>query len=205
MQGIIYCYRNKINDKKYIGQTIRPNVRKSRHLANALNGMITKFYTALRKYGIEGFEYVVLEIVESDTKEGLHSELNLKEAHYISLHNSFKSGYNMNVGGDAPMRGATHTEEFKLKASERNKGENNPHYGKKRSSSSIALTKQYQLEHNAKPVIRLSKAGEYIDEFESLEAAAKAVNGDPTNIGNVCKGKPKYITAYKYKWEFKQQ
>ena len=51
-------------------------------------------YRAFRKYGIENFEFSVLEECSS-------LELNEKEKYYIEKYNSLYDGYNQTVGGDS--------------------------------------------------------------------------------------------------------
>ena len=62
--GIIYCYTNLINGKKYIGQTINPSQRYSAHKSTHLNEKDPEydslFHRALRKYGWDNFKYEVL-------------------------------------------------------------------------------------------------------------------------------------------------
>lgn len=63
--GIIYCYTNLINNKKYIGQTINPKLRQKAHLSSVYNEKASDydsiFHRAIRKYKIENFKYEVLK------------------------------------------------------------------------------------------------------------------------------------------------
>jgi group I intron endonuclease len=90
MFGIIYCYTNKLNGKKYIGQTIHPEQRKRNHIHEALKkNSDYNFHCALRKYGIENFAYEVLLECESRT------DMNEKELEFIrSLNTLQPNGYN---------------------------------------------------------------------------------------------------------------
>jgi group I intron endonuclease len=127
-KGIIYCYTNKVNGKCYVGQTINPVRRKAEHLRRAFSGNYTennKFYNALRKYGIDGFIYDVLETCDE-------SDLDELETKWIKEMNSLQSGYNSKEGGKS-RRGFKHTEKTKKLLSSLNKGENNPNYGTKAS------------------------------------------------------------------------
>jgi len=87
----IYCFTNKINNKKYIGQSINIEKRFLEHFNNSKNpnahGYDSKFYRALRKYGVDSFEFDILEEVSLD-------QLNEKETFYIGYYNSYKNGYN---------------------------------------------------------------------------------------------------------------
>lgn len=62
--GIIYCYTNKINGKKYIGQTINPQLRYNAHKSNYKNPNHKEYnsliHKAFRKYGFDNFIYEVL-------------------------------------------------------------------------------------------------------------------------------------------------
>ena len=90
--GIIYCYTNKINNKKYIGQTINPKDRFTKH-KSAINNVSdneynTPLHRAMRKYGYENFDYEILS--EAKTIE----ELNKLEIYYIEkLNTSIPNGY----------------------------------------------------------------------------------------------------------------
>lgn len=55
---IIYKITNKINGKVYIGQTTDSlSRRKSGHIQAATSGSKSKLYSAMRKYGVENFEF----------------------------------------------------------------------------------------------------------------------------------------------------
>ena len=94
----IYKITNKINNKIYIGQTIKTiNLRWQRHYTDALsNRTNTKFAKAIRKYGKDNF--IIEEIDTAQSKE----ELNQKEIYWINYYNSILEGYNsVDGGGDS--------------------------------------------------------------------------------------------------------
>ena len=86
----IYKISNSINNKVYIGQTIRPiEDRFRRHINDAINNNLnTHFARAIRKYGKENF--FIEEIDQADNQE----ELNLKEQYWIRYFDSINNGYN---------------------------------------------------------------------------------------------------------------
>lgn len=96
--GIIYCYKNKINGKRYIGQTINPQQRKSAHISDSTH-IDTKFYRAVRKYGWDNFEYEIL--AESEDR----NVLDKLEVDFIKSFNSIENGYNIRSGGEHPIMG----------------------------------------------------------------------------------------------------
>lgn len=133
--GIIYLAKNKINNKVYVGQTIRDlELRKKVHVRSALQGSDYLFHRALRKYGSDNFEWSVLE-------ESLNENLNDLEKKYIKYYQSYaaesKTGYNMTIGGDNNYgsKGDIHwlnrlsEEEKELWILENRSGKNNPNYG----------------------------------------------------------------------------
>lgn len=95
MKWIIYCHLNKINRKRYIGQTSK-KCTKYRFVKNG-NGYSRqpKFYNAIKKYGWDNFEHIILED-NIKTQE----EANLREQYYIKKYNTIKDGYNCTEGGN---------------------------------------------------------------------------------------------------------
>lgn len=94
--GIIYKVTNSINNKIYIGQTVKElNERKSAHQYKAKNECLnTHFLNALNKYPEEVFQWEVID--EAENKE----ELNKKEIYWINYYNSIEEGYNTKAGGE---------------------------------------------------------------------------------------------------------
>ena len=86
----IYKISNNINNKVYIGQTIRPiEDRFQRHINDATNHILdTHFARAIRKYGKEHF---YIEIIDTANDQ---EELNLKEQYWIRYYDSINNGYN---------------------------------------------------------------------------------------------------------------
>ena len=92
----IYKVTNIINNKIYIGQSKNIKKRfKNHHIVDYNNKnnccYNTKFYQALRKYGLENFQVEVLELT--------NEELDKKEIQHIQKYDSFKNGYNSTEGG----------------------------------------------------------------------------------------------------------
>lgn len=123
MKGIIYCYRNTINGKRYIGLTLNEKVRKNDHLR--LRGNSPYFKKALLKYGKDNFEYIVLYEEISEDRNKLISSLKLKEVEYINKYNTNHKelGYNLTKGGEGTLGyKRIHSEETKVKISNALKG-----------------------------------------------------------------------------------
>jgi hypothetical protein len=95
---IVYQAKNRINNKKYIGRTIKTlDFRKKAHInrVNSNKDDCKIFYEAIRKYGQDNFEWTVLK--ECSTEQ----ELDHFEEFYIKLYSSNTShyGYNQTAGG----------------------------------------------------------------------------------------------------------
>jgi group I intron endonuclease len=91
--GIIYLIRNKVNDKKYVGQTIRA-------LSDRINDYKRGFgndylNNSFNKYGWDNFEFSVIDSAQTI------EELNSKEIKYILKYNTTNKefGYNIEIGG----------------------------------------------------------------------------------------------------------
>lgn len=148
---IVYKVVNKINGKCYIGKTTQDFEKyKKRHIRLAFKSRERNrpFYSAIRKYGPENFEWSIL--CKCKTKK----ELNKKEKDYIQEYESYGSGYNVTSGGDGGGGKYKRTDEIKHKISlsllgnkrsqesldkqsQSMRGKNHPLYGTKRKLETI--------------------------------------------------------------------
>lgn len=97
MQGYIYKIENKLNNKVYIGKTVRSvSERFTEHLKCRGKGQ-QPLYRAMNKYGKENFEVTELTACHMD-------ELDDMERFYIELYDSYNKGYNATLGGDGRPR-----------------------------------------------------------------------------------------------------
>lgn len=110
----IYLITNLINNKKYVGQTIKnPSVRWRQHNNES---KVPKYviHFAMRKHSIDNFQFEVI-----DESAFNLDELNDLEEFYVSFYDTFKGhGYNSTSGGEHYLM----SEEAKQKISDVNKG-----------------------------------------------------------------------------------
>lgn len=103
-EGYIYKIYNDINNKIYIGQTIRTiRIRWSQYKYDSKNKDISKkciIHRAMSKYGIENFHIVMIDKYFGLSKDDLIYKLNNAEQKYINEFNCIDpNGYNMIEGG----------------------------------------------------------------------------------------------------------
>jgi group I intron endonuclease len=225
MSGCIYLITNKINNKRYIGKTIKSlSTRFYNHCYASKTGSTTYFHKAIRKYGEDSF--IIEELDRCDT-----DILGEKEIEWIS---KLKPEYNQTLGGDGGMLGYSHTEKTRQLLSLKRKGkflgEENPFYnqthtkkqkekwskmrkgqpspcgfaGKSHKEESKSKTSQ-TLKNN--PNVKRTKVfqydieGNFLREFQSISDASKFVGTTPSNIKYTCEGKFKHCKGYKWSYE----
>ena len=115
----IYKFANRINKKVYIGQTSQDITKRIRNPKYCSNISTSKFPRAIKKYGLNCFDFNVL--CYCDTLK----ESNYLEICFIEKYNSFKNGYNTTAGGDGHL-GVTLNDKWKKKLSESKKGKKKP-------------------------------------------------------------------------------
>ena len=195
---LIYKHTCIITNESYIGQTIfTMEIRWKQHLKDAKSYKYNShFHNAIRKYGIENFTSEILEDfipIQSNlkSKQTLASE---REIYYIEKYDTFNNGYNMTLGGGGvlgyshPIKvienmskdrlghknnffGKHHTEEYKMKSSERQKGNNSPFYRIPRTvevKKKIGESQKGCKNHNAK----------IINIYDSSDKIMFLTNGD---------------------------
>ena len=97
--GVIYKIVNNVNNKVYIGQTMKkPADRWQCHKHRAeLPEFKTHLYNAMRKYGVENFSFEIIE-------ECCNDILDDRERFWIQHYKSYTDGYNETLGGQDAKR-----------------------------------------------------------------------------------------------------
>ena len=90
--GNIYCITNKVNNKKYIGQTVRTIQGRLGSHFNEVRYKTDPLHTAMNEYGVENFEIELVERCDA-------SIMNERELHYMSEYATmYPNGYNVSTG-----------------------------------------------------------------------------------------------------------
>ncbi len=134
----IYVVENTVNGKRYIGQSVNVDERKSKHLGGS--SRCTAISNAVKKYGRDAFSFRVL-LTGATKKEADHFE----KAMIARLNTHAPNGYNMTEGGEGRASGFHPTPETRKKLSLWQKGKKKPNmkriwteeYGRKLSESQI--------------------------------------------------------------------
>lgn len=88
----IYMYENKINGKKYIGQSTNIERRRKEHIK--WPSSYSRFDLELKNIGEDQFNFTILE-------ECTVEDLDNKEKYWISYYDSINTGYNLTPGGQS--------------------------------------------------------------------------------------------------------
>lgn len=225
-KGFIYCITNKVNGKRYVGQTWQKDGIKGRwsdhkRKLNKNKHPNDHLQDSWNLYGKENFKFEVLHELNFSNKKTLEDALEDLERMYIKMWNLLDAnhGYNIKDGGRSANPYAGFTEdrmaETNKKKSESMKGKNKgikrseeskkkqseTNKGKKHSKEHIKKQSEAMRGKNAKKVlcIELNKP------FNSMRAANKFF-GKPetaTIISNCCTGRNK--TAYGYHWKYVEE
>lgn len=201
--GCIYKITNLVNGKVYIGKTIYDCEKRFRqHLQEAKKHTHRKLYNAINKYGQENF--IVETLIEAD-----NSKLDELEQYYIDQYDSFRTGYNMTMGGDG---GTNHYVDMNIVCHLWDEGKTvgqiadiikcpayivSNHLRKYSNFSSEEAFKRA----NCKTVYQYDVFGKFIREWESTQEAERYYNGtNADNIRACTRGEQK--TAYKSQWSY---
>lgn len=160
----VYVHTNKINGKKYVGQTCR--IPKKRW-ANGYGYKNNKYFNnAISKYGWDNFEH---KIIASNLTKDEANNFEILLIEKLDTTNRNK-GYNITKGGEG-ARGRHTTEETKQKISESKIGV----YGGKNHPRAKKVA-QYDLDGN---LIRI---------WDYIKQASDELHINQTDISRCCKG-----------------
>lgn len=93
--GYIYKITNVINNKMYIGQTVKTvEKRFTQHKNNSNKSYFSQIalYKAFNKYGIENFKCETIEEISNEL-------LDEREKYWIEYYDTYFDGYNSTLGG----------------------------------------------------------------------------------------------------------
>jgi len=174
----VYSVTNKINGKIYIGQSIDVERRWSQHKYGKGN-LILK--NAIKKYGIDNFEFTILEKVDIDnkSKNDIIELLTIIEQKWFDLKKPYlkENGYNIQ------------------KTSKPNLTPNKDYnFGQKISKIKI------DNNHTGKPLNQYNLNGDLIKEWKSAAEIERVLGFNAENISACCLGKSK--TSNGFIWKF---
>ena len=199
----IYCIKNNINQKNYIGQSKNIEMRWKQHIYNSEIGSQYPIHRALRKYGVNNFSFSVLEECEI-------LELNNKEVEWIAKFNSYEDGYNCTRGGDGYLK-IDYDKIFSLW----NDGKGAKEISNITGIASSHLTsilhsfdiskeeiRERSKKYMRKPVEQYDLTGKLITSYSCAENAAEATGIFAKNIQCVCQRQPEYKSAGGFLWKY---
>jgi len=147
----IYCIKNLVNEKMYIGQSIYIQKRWRTH-KSALRGNKhhnSELQDDWNKYGEENF---IFEILTECTKEAL----DILEVEYIHEYGTFWSGYNNDFGGEHTKGHASCYNDIEKTA--------------------ISESRAEAQSHRSIAIIQIDFDGNVVNKWNSISAAAKSLN-----------------------------
>jgi len=181
MKHYVYIYTNKLNNKKYIGQTTKTlEERAGSNFVNYKESI--NFYNALLEFGNNNFNREIVFETKSLKKS------NKKEKELIELYKTMdiNFGYNIQPGSsDFVMN-----EEIKNKI-----------------SIKVKNSKRFQINNfksHAKKVVAISIKDRTFIVFNSLTDAANRLNISRGNIGTICNGTGRAISLKGYLFMFEK-
>lgn len=216
--GYIYKYTSP-SGKCYIGQTINSLKERAKSLING-NGYkkCTVFWKAIKKYGWSNFKVEILEEVKVDL-------LNDKEKYYILLFNSLiPNGYNLTIGGESGKTKEVYVYsaqngnfiEHYSSLTEASMNTNVPIEtissilninSPRKQAHNLIFTDSYVPKYdvtnlsrkNYHKVFVYDKKGNYLNSYESINSAAKALNIADSSIRKCFNGLSNHVRGYQFR------
>ncbi|MFD1957330.1 GIY-YIG nuclease family protein [Paenibacillus thailandensis] len=210
----IYCIKNKVNEKVYIGSSVDLVSREYEHFNKLTNGKHENKYLqrSFNKYGESSFTFEVIEYVED-----LSALIQVEQKYLDIFYDNKKSCYNI-LPTAGSLFGYRHTEESKRKMSEFQKSRIVLEVTKRRMSESHK-GKRFSEEHKIK--LSQNKKANYIGtknpnykgkikvysyeddrligEYDSLKEVSEKLSVSQSGISSVLTGKLKNCKGFYFK------
>lgn len=205
----IYCIKNTVNNKVYIGSSknIQQRFRQHKHqLLHNIHGN-KHLNSSANNYGIDNFIFYILE------ECGIDSLID-KESFYITLYNSLNPNYGYNKATNiSNTSGYKWSEESKKRFSEKCKGRKLSEEHKRNigfSSKNRIYKKGYKhtnkaknnisLKHSKK-VLQFTLDNQFVKEWRSIKEIGVYLGKTTSSISACCRGIRKQSLGYI--WKFK--
>ena len=204
----IYSITNKLNNRKYIGQSKDIAQRWKQHIYQLRNN---KHHTQSLQADWNKFDYedFVFQIEYICTKKFLtFHEIRVWELYennyngkpnkntYPEPTEATKKKISKALKGNQHTLGSKHSEETKRKMSQAQKGRIHSEETKKKISKALKGN-----QYRTVSVLQYDKEGNFIAEYPSLNEAGKQTGSHPSGITQACRGKRK--TSGGFIWKYK--
>ena len=190
---IIYKLTNTVNNKIYVGGTTDTiDTRFHRHVVRSLKGSEYPLHKAIREYGEEAFEKVIIEDCSS------LEQMNERERYWIAALSATNPeiGYNTDKGGHVISEKCREARRQQL-------------LGSKLTGSQLEIVRENGMKI-AKAVYQYDpKTGELIGEYPSIIGASRSTGCDRRTIQRQLSGESNTGSAHslgnlKYIWRYKE-
>lgn len=191
----VYKHINKVNGKVYVGITKQKPEDRWKN-GNGYNGLY--FERAIKKYGWDGFEHIIVCENLSKTDACTMEQLLIKALRTTDP----KYGYNQTVGGDGGgMAGKHHTTATKNKISKSMQ----KCFFSEAHRKNISLSKKGTNHPQSKAVLQYTKNGEFVKKWAYMNEAAQSLGLSKGNISNACLGRTKSCGGFIWVYEKKEE
>ena len=198
----VYVHQNKTTNKRYVGITSKNNPERRWNKGQGYKEN-PYFYSAIQKYGWDGFEHIILA-VGMDEESAKRAERNLIK--FWDTQNRL-NGYNMTSGGDGTP-GYHPSAETRAKLSIARRKENLSEETLKKRSDGLR-GRNFSEDHkrkigdgNSKAIKMYSKDGIFIRSIRSAHDAEIEYGISHSHISQCCNGKR--MSAGGFIWKFAQ-
>ena len=169
IQGI-YKIINLNNNKVYIGQSINIDRRFKQHKYDIIRNKKHPLYNSIKCYGIDNFEFIVIEIVDDTFL------LDQREQYWLDHYQSYlpENGYNLAIGA----RGVIHSDKTKKKMANSHKGKKlSVEHRQKIAKSNKGKTNWYWLgkKHTKESILQMSLVKKYKNKYKYNKLQIKGV------------------------------